>query len=195
MAQKFEKMINSNPDFGYKFAGFIGQPGTSASDDNFVGTTDELEKLISDKEVDEVVIALTHKADDFLDDVIAICDRNAVRTHIIPDYFRFLSSRFEVTMFGEFPIITARNEPLQEVHWRFLKRSFDIIFALVITILIISWLYPLIFLVSKISSRCKVFFVQERIGSKNEKFNCYKFRTMITTNSKSDKKFPASCRK
>ena len=145
--------------------------------------------LISAKKVDEVVIALTRKSDDFLDDVIAICDRNAVRTHIIPDYLRFLSSRFEVTMFGDFPIITARDEPLAEVHWRFIKRSFDIIFSLMVTVLIISWLYPLIFIISKISSRGKVFFVQERIGSKNINFKCYKLRTMISADIKSTDNF------
>jgi len=189
VAKKFEKMINSNPDFGYKFAGFIGEPNTSSSEENLLGTTDELEKLISSKKVDEVVIALTRKSDDFLDDVIAICDRNAVRTHIIPDYLRFLSSRFEVTMFGDFPIITARDEPLAEVHWRFIKRSFDLIFSFMVTLLIISWLYPLIFIISKISSRGKVFFVQERIGSKNIKFKCYKLRTMISPDIKSTDNF------
>jgi len=189
VAKNFEELINSNPDFGYKFAGFIGEPGTSASEENLLGTTDELEKLISAKKVNEVVIALTRKSDDFLDNVIAICDRNAVRTHIIPDYLRFLSSRFEVTMFGDFPIITARDEPLAEVHWRFIKRSFDIIFSLMVTVLIISWLYPLIFIISKISFRGKVFFVQERIGSKNIKFKCYKFRTMISADIKSTDNF------
>jgi lipopolysaccharide/colanic/teichoic acid biosynthesis glycosyltransferase len=67
---------------------------------------------------------------------------------------------------------------LNEVQWRFVKRTFDILFSLFVTLLILSWLIPLILLISIIIDKAPVFFIQERLGTKNEKFNCIKFRTM-----------------
>ena len=189
VAYNFKSMINSNPDFGYHFKGFVTETEIADSAIDVVGKTDELEKLISELSIDEVVIALKNKSDVFLDEIITICNHNAVKTHIIPDYFKFVSSRFQVSMFGNFPIITARSEPLEEVHWRFFKRMFDIIFSLLVIIFIFSWLYPIIFILTKIFSPGPVFFIQERVGIKNEKFNCYKFRTMKNSGTNNSARF------
>ena len=189
VAYNFKSMINSNPDFGYHFTGFVTETEIADSVKEVVGKTDQLENLISKLSIDEVVIALKDKSDVFLDEIITICNRNAVKTHIIPDYFKFISSRFQVSMFGNFPIITARNEPLEEVHWRLFKRVFDLIFSLLVILFIFSWLYPIIFILTKISSPGPVFFIQERVGVKNEKFNCYKFRTMKITDTKNSVNF------
>jgi Undecaprenyl-phosphate glucose phosphotransferase len=178
VAHKFREMINSNPDFGYNFVGFITEAESSTSESNVVGVTDNLEQLLVDLQIDEVVIALKNKSDTFLEDIITICNRKAVKTHIIPDYFKFISNRFQVSMFGNFPIITVRSEPLDEAHWRFFKRAFDIVFSFLVIVFIFSWLYPIIFILTKLSSPGPVFFIQDRVGSRNENFRCYKFRTM-----------------
>ena len=83
-------------------------------------------------------------------------------------------------MFENFPIITIRDEPLAEAHWKFIKRSFDILFSLIVIIFFLSWLIPLMAIIIKIFSRGTVFFIQNRIGMKNKNFNFYKFRTLIT---------------
>jgi Undecaprenyl-phosphate glucose phosphotransferase len=185
VAYNFKNMISSNPDFGYHFTGFATEAENDDSANDVVGNADQLEKLISELSIDEVVIALKDKSDEFLDEMIIICNRNAVKTHIIPDYFKFVSSRFQVSMFGNFPIITARTEPLEEAHWRFFKRAFDIVFSLSVVVFIFSWLYPIIFILTKLSSPGPVFFIQDRVGSRNENFKCYKFRTMKVSENKS----------
>jgi putative colanic acid biosynthesis UDP-glucose lipid carrier transferase len=85
-------------------------------------------------------------------------------------------------MLGNFPIITSRNEPLEEVQWRAVKRIFDFTFSLFVVVFILSILFPIVALLIKFSSKGPILFVQERIGAKNKKFSCYKFRTL-----KSDK--------
>ncbi|MDO6436548.1 sugar transferase [Cyclobacterium sp. 1_MG-2023] len=59
-----------------------------------------------------------------------------------------------------------------------LKRTFDVTLSLVLTILIFSWLFPLIGLLIKLTSSGPVFFQQLRHGKDNVPFYCYKFRTM-----------------
>ncbi|NNG27527.1 MAG: undecaprenyl-phosphate glucose phosphotransferase [Ignavibacteriaceae bacterium] len=178
ISENIKSMVSTNPDFGYNFVGTISGEDSIREINEANGKNFKLEKLLLSEKVEEVLIALTADSSHFLDGIIKICNRRAVKTHIIPDYFHYKSNRFQLSTFGDFPIITLRREPLDEVQKRILKRTFDIIFSLIIIIFILSWLYPIIFVLSKLTSPGPVFFVQDRIGTKNEKFNCYKFRTM-----------------
>lgn len=184
VALKFRQMIKSNPDFGYEFSGFLTEADIDLPENDVVGQASDLEKVIPDLKIDEVVIAVTDKSDEFLDEIITICNRKAVRTHIIPDYSKYVSTKFQVSMLGGFPILTARLEPLEEVYWRFVKRSFDIIFSLFVILFVLSWFYPIIFILTKLSSPGPVFFIQDRTGAKNKSFKCYKFRTMKSSTKK-----------
>jgi putative colanic acid biosynthesis UDP-glucose lipid carrier transferase len=176
VAKNFRKLIKQNPDFGYRVVGFLGT--NDESNDEFLGEYTKLEEILLSKNVDEVVLALPQEDNFSMDEIVKACNRNAIRTHIIPDYFRFVSNRFHISMIGNFPIITSRNEPLEEVQWRAVKRIFDFIFSLLVSVLLLSLLIPIVALLTKLSSSGPVFFVQERIGAKNKKFKCYKFRTL-----------------
>ena len=182
IGRNFKKLIDENPDFGYKFAGFLGKE-TNQKDSDIVGNYDQLEKTISTGNIDEVVLALPREDNALMDEVFRTCNRNAIKTHIIPDYFRFVSQRFQISMVGNFPVITSRNEPLEEIQWRIVKRIFDFIFSLFIIVLILSILFPVIALITKLTSPGPIFYIQERIGAKNKAFKCYKFRTLHVNKS------------
>lgn len=180
IAQNFYESTIKNHHFGYNFAGYLDDNAKESHYTNLIGRIDDLEKIIELKKISEVIVALPIQEFSRLDQIIKVCNRHAVRVHIIPDYFRFISKKFRISMFENFPIITIRDEPLAEAHWRFIKRSFDILFSLIIIILFLSWLIPLISILIKIFSKGSIFFVQQRIGMRNKAFNFYKFRTLIT---------------
>ena len=108
--------------------------------EKILGGINDLEKVIIEKKIEEVVIAIPDYAAPLMDGIIKTCNINAVRTHIIPDYFRFLSKKFKISMIGNFPVISVRNEPLEEIHWKVLKRIFDIVFSVIFLVFIYSWL-------------------------------------------------------
>src|SRR5690554_2777568 len=60
-----------------------------------------------------------------------------------------------------------------------IKRFFDVTLAILLLILVCSWLFPLIAMVLKLTSAGPVFFKQLRHGRGNTSFYCYKFRTMV----------------
>ena len=177
LAKNFQKMLLSNPDFGYNLKGFVwgNVEGKQSSSEELIKN---LEKCFTTMKVDEAVIVISEEYRHLLETIIKVCDKNAVKVHIIPDYHNLVSKRFQLSSFGDFPIITARREPLNEVQWRLVKRAFDIIFSLIVTFFILSWLYPLLLIISLIYDKGPVFFLQDRLGTKNEKFKCIKFRTM-----------------
>ena len=61
----------------------------------------------------------------------------------------------------------------------FTKRSFDIAFSLLVLILF-SPVYLLLALLIGLSSDGPIFYVQERVGKNYKRFNCIKFRTMVS---------------
>jgi putative colanic acid biosynthesis UDP-glucose lipid carrier transferase len=69
------------------------------------------------------------------------------------------------------------------------KRTFDLVFASLATIFILSWLIPLVGILIKLESRGPVFFIQKRNGVNNNVFNCLKFRSM-TPNDYADTNKP-----
>lgn len=71
------------------------------------------------------------------------------------------------------PIAVGSTMPLRS------KRLFDIAFSLLILLFICSWLFPLLAVLIKASSRGPVFFKQLRHGKNNSTFYCLKFRTMV----------------
>lgn len=58
------------------------------------------------------------------------------------------------------------------------KRIFDIVFAVVVMLFLLSWFAPIIALIVFLSSFESVFYTQERIGKKGIPFNIIKFRSM-----------------
>lgn len=189
VGKNFKSLINSREDFGYNFVGFLDDPDNSTNPE-VLGSISEIESVIESKEVHVAVIALSVYASEQLEAIIKICNKHGLRVHIIPDYFRFLSKKYQVNMIGDFPIITVRDEPLGEAHWRFLKRTIDIVLSIFVIVFIFSWLFPLLLLINRLSTPGHLLFIQDRVGAGDRVFKCYKFRTMFSENNLSEKYQP-----
>jgi len=66
----------------------------------------------------------------------------------------------------------------QPAYYFAIKRVMNFTASFVLVILVMSWLYPIIALLIKLTSKGPVFFIQKRTGYKGMSFDCYKFRTM-----------------
>jgi len=186
IGKNFFEVINRNPQFGYKIVGFLDDYKWPYLNGEYLGKINQLESILSKEKVDNVVITLANGNTARIEEVIRICDNNTIRSIIIPDYFKFVSNKYNVSMFGRFPVINVREDRVSEIHWRLAKRIFDIVFSIVIIISVFSWLFPLIALALKLNSPGPVFFKQERWGKDNRKFSAYKFRSMIVQSKNVD---------
>jgi putative colanic acid biosynthesis UDP-glucose lipid carrier transferase len=58
------------------------------------------------------------------------------------------------------------------------KRIADVAISVLVLVFVLSWLFPILFLLIKLDSKGPVFFVQKRVGFLGRSFPCLKFRTM-----------------
>jgi putative colanic acid biosynthesis UDP-glucose lipid carrier transferase len=186
VASSFFNTIAANAYLGYRVMGFIAEQPPAGLESMHLGNIDQLARVLEREKIDEVIIALPNAAIKKIGQVIAVCEKYPMQVRIIPDYFEFMSPRFGVSRFASFPLISIRANPLEQLHWRFLKRSCDLLFTLLLFVAVFSWLWPLLILLIKISSPGPAFFKQERWGIKNTRIVCYKFRSMIRESSDVD---------
>jgi putative colanic acid biosynthesis UDP-glucose lipid carrier transferase len=80
--------------------------------------------------------------------------------------------------------LADKKAPLRPpLEWKkgyfFFKRSFDLLFSILIIMGVLSWLLPVMALLIRMDSKGPVFFLQQRVGRGGRPFICYKLRTMV----------------
>jgi len=183
-AQEFKNMLEHKIEYGYQFLGFFDDAPEKYPAEvrkHILGNVDEAKNYALQHQIDEFFCALPYNEEEKIKELIQFGDENLIRVKIVPDLSRFLThhlNKVEIDYYGQIPVMTLRNEPLENIINRFVKRFFDIIFSLLVIIFVLSWLIPVIALIIKLTSKGPVFFIQERSGIKNKSFRVIKFRTM-----------------
>lgn len=163
--------FNTRLDFGYKFKGQF-----CANDDAF-----SLEKCfdyIIENNIDEIYFSVSELSNKQINKLIDFADNNLRELKFIPDNKDIYSKKLKYEYYDYIPILSLRAIPLQEPVNKFIKRFFDILFALFIIVFVLSWLTPILAILIKIESKGPVFFKQSRNGFNYQEFDCYKFRSM-----------------
>lgn len=189
-AEVLFRIIESNPSLGYNFAGFICSECDAI--DHYIGHTNDLEEII-DKYNIHVVFHTVSFFSGGSDErqgktVLQTCNKKGIRLHFVPRNQRwFRNPNANVESIGDMIMLNPQEIPLDDVAYRFQKRFFDIVFSLLVIVFILSWLFPVIAILIKLSSRGPAIFKQQRTGINNKTFYCYKFRSMKINND-ADKK-------
>ncbi len=181
IGRNFYETVKRNPHFGYNILGFLDDKLRTNLNGQYLGKINELDGYLKTLRVDDVIVALPNSAAERVKEVVDVCEKHTTRIKIIPDYFNFISDKYSLSLFGRFPIISVREDRINELHWRLLKRGFDILITLLLFVLVFWWLWPLIAIIIKLTSPGPVFYKQERWGRDNRHFITYKFRSMRST--------------
>ncbi|MDB5230097.1 MAG: exopolysaccharide biosynthesis polyprenyl glycosylphosphotransferase [Chitinophagaceae bacterium] len=185
-ALDFYETINKYYYYGYKCLGFLDNDNTQLNGCHYLGQVESLPKILSQQEVDEVIIALPHTSINQIHQCIETCEYYRVKTRIIADFYQYSTAAIQVNNIGLLPVMNVRPLPLDKKENKILKRVFDIFFTVCFFLFLGWWVLPLIAAVIKITSKGPVFFKQERWGLNNEKISCYKFRSMVAEAKETD---------
>ena len=178
-AFNFVETVQKYYYYGYKCLGYIDENDNLNGTCYYFGRLEELNNVLINNNIDEVFIALPTNENEKIQRCIDICDVNRIKVRILPDLTDYTSSSIYINNIGMLPVVNIGHLPLDKAENRLLKRGFDIIFATLFFLVIGIWMFPLIALLIKLSSRGPVFFKQERWGHNNKRILCYKFRSMI----------------
>lgn len=160
------------------FQGFLGEEGFYVDESGeLIPAAARQLKLAATSGVKEVYVAITPDRLQDAPQLIKEAEKQCIRLKFVPDMNAHITP-FQISYMGEFPILSVRHEPLEDIQSRVKKRFFDVVFSLLVIVFVISWLYPLLALIIKIQSPGPVLFKQMRSGRDNQPFWCYKFRSM-----------------
>ncbi|MBO9574067.1 MAG: exopolysaccharide biosynthesis polyprenyl glycosylphosphotransferase, partial [Chitinophagaceae bacterium] len=182
----FYKDYVKDNHYGYTLAGFIDETCNPAINGYYLGKTSEIDKIIAKYELDDIVVAMPLNDESQLEKIVIAGEKEGKRVKIIPHYQQFSTGRIHVGTLGTLPIITLRSLPLDNSENKIFKRIFDIVFSFLVTVLLLSWIIPIIAVIIKLTSKGPVFFKQERWGLNNKPIICYKFRSMVTASTDLD---------
>jgi putative colanic acid biosynthesis UDP-glucose lipid carrier transferase len=161
-------------DFGINFLGYF--------DDDAIchqtrGSISDFFKRASQLDLDLIYIQ-EHLEAGLVKKVIDFADENYIKVKMIPGESLQLNKNFSFSRYGDFFVINVNEIPLDNWVNAVFKRLFDIVFAILVLVFILSWLVPLVGILIKMESKGPVFFIQKRNGVNNRVFNCLKFRSM-----------------
>lgn len=167
---------------GNHFVGFVHVEGKNGHSEELsreiphLGEFQQLRRIIEDHQVEEVIVALESSEHEYIKNIVNELSDLGLIIKVIPDMYDILSGHVKMTSILGTPLIEIKNRIIPE--WQIAaKRFIDVSFSLFVMIFF-SWLYLLVGIAVKLSSKGPILFRQERIGVHGKPFTIYKFRTM-----------------
>lgn len=112
-------------------------------------------------------------------EIFKLAEDNKVHISLIPSITQSDFFLYDLGYIQTQPVLSQARYPLDYYSNFLMKRTFDIFFSIFVLIFICSWVFPIIALLIKTTSKGPVFFLQKRYGFHEEVFSCFKFRTMV----------------
>ena len=177
----YNSIINNKEKTGYRIAGFANANGNSSSPlpNGLInlGKADDANLIIIQNEIEEVIIAIEKKERDQLEKVLQQLSDNGVNIKLTADTVDIISGSVKTNNVLGIPLIELQQGLMPQWQQN-IKRLLDFV-AGIFSIIILLPLFIYTAIRVKISSRGRLFYLQERIGYKGRPFTMIKFRSMI----------------
>jgi exopolysaccharide biosynthesis polyprenyl glycosylphosphotransferase len=174
------RMLPSSP---YKLLGFIPpDPANDGPDDGgalpIVGNLSDLKHLIDLHRIDDVFVTQDQVSLPLWNRLMSEMSSTGAMVKIVPRGIEDLIAGSDMDdLRVDIPTIEFLIEPIHG--WqKLVKRVTDLSIAAVL-VLLLSPLFAIIAVLTKIDSRGPVFYLQERLGKDGKQFRLVKFRTMV----------------
>jgi len=166
-------------ELGNRFYGFF-------SGDTEETSIQQLKLFCEANKIEEIFYCLPKATHSGLRRMVDFGMNELIKVRLVSDHRSFDQRTIALSQYDQVPVFDVSTIPLDSIRNLRLKRAFDIFFSLGVTIVVLSWMIPLIGIIIKLESPGPFFFRQRRSGKDNKPFHCLKFRTMVV-NSEGDR--------
>jgi exopolysaccharide biosynthesis polyprenyl glycosylphosphotransferase len=178
----YNEIENQEKSAGNIFVGFV-----SVHDKNdykigkiltHLGHYEQLKQIVTEHQVEEVIIAIERSETDTIDKIIAKLEDTAVVIKIIPIMQDILLGSVKLSGIWHAPLIQISPD-LMPAWQQSIKRIMDVGISIMAMVLLIP-LYVFTAIGVKLSSRGPILYSQERVGIRGKSFKMHKFRSMYS---------------
>jgi len=184
-AKNIIRLFKSKSNLGYKYLGFFSDNVFKNTErrGNFYDVMD----YARNNQVDEIYLSLKGHSREQVNIIKKFTTEKNIVLKLIPNTIELYSKNQTIEYYDDaLMVLNVQKLPFDFAENFYKKRIFDICFSLVISIFILSWLMPILWVIVKLESKGPLIFKQKREGINGTEFVCYKFRSM-KINSQSDK--------
>jgi exopolysaccharide biosynthesis polyprenyl glycosylphosphotransferase len=180
--REFAAHVTRRHDLGYKILGFVDTDcaaGQVIGGAKYLGSIEDLPKIIAREVIDEVAIALPIKSHySQIERAVGLLEEQGITAHVLSDLFPQKLARAQSVDFDGMPIVTLGSVP--PFSWRTEAKRLMDLSASVVLLCISAPVLALAAIAIKLDSSGPIFFIQERVGFNKRRFRMIKFRTMST---------------
>ena len=185
-ARELTKIIGENSFTMYNLLGYISANNLFGvhqeiciDKDKILGTYEETEQVISDKRINEVIIAMPLADNNQMFEIINNLDGKVNKVKFVPELNGVYTFNSEIEDYDGTMLISAQINYVRGLS-RFLKRVMDIGIGIVgglslIPLTILVWIKT-----DNEERKHGLFFTQDRIGKDGKSIKIYKYRSMVT---------------
>jgi len=173
------KHLSAKQWLGVKCVGFIDEHATASpvTEVPLLGKVEDLQRVVMEKDVQEVVIALAPEEHAIMERIVNYGVRGNVKLRIIPDSFAYPYSKLDIQEYDGLAMIDVKQPSLDAMHSG-LKRVIDVWLALFLLIFDLPLMIP-IFITIRLTSKGPAIYRQTRLGKDGDPFVMMKFRSMF----------------
>jgi exopolysaccharide biosynthesis polyprenyl glycosylphosphotransferase len=180
---KVQEWIANKEPLGIHPVGLLSPEAPSSGPDAipapWLGTLADLPRVLEERPVGQVVMLELPATDEEAGWIIAACRDRGCRLLIhsnIED--RYTQPLVPITEEGRH-FYTLQEEPLEDPINRFLKRSFDLVVALPVVVVVLPSLCVMVAVMQAVQAPGPLFHARERRGKQGRAFRMLKFRSMF----------------
>ena len=179
-ANLINDLKNEKMPAGNLIAGYISLDGSQrsplAGEVPWLGTKDDVIKVIGEQEIEEIILALEENEYAHVEGLVnSICYRD-VLVKAVPSMRQVITGHVEAGPIYATPLLRVSYREMP--HWQYMIKVVLDYFLSSMALIVLSPLMGMLALMIRVSGKGPVIFSQERIGRHGKPFMIYKFRSM-----------------
>lgn len=178
--ETFKEIRKNHLASGFNIVGFLAEDQCHknglAKWISYLGDIDMMEKVIYERNITRVIIALDKNESDLKESVISRLSEKDVEVKLVPETYEILAGSVHTQNIPS-PLLIDIDTGLMPAWQRNIKRLLDIFLSFT-SLLLLSPLIVFTAIKTKLSSKGPIIFSQQRIGYKGKPFIIHKFRSM-----------------